>query len=201
MKKVSEWVIRSKSEQFAHLLIFGERPERFALDRSFLLSELSESLTVAHLSWMTWAIRSLCSEGMSESFPLKKNLFKKCKKRTKNTIFLSDSLIFCEQKRKWAICLKKPSNSLIFPEQPEQIAHSRSFILSDLIKLLTFAYLSWATPWAIRSQSLIFPERFEGMREWAMSEFSTLILSNYINRILYWWLRISYKMWLSPFHN
>ena len=158
---LKKWAIRS----FAH---FGERPERFALDRSFLLSELSESLTVAHLSWMTWAIRSLCSEGMSESFPLKKNLFKKCKKRTKNTIFLSDSLIFCERKRKWAIC--------------------------------SFAHLSCVT-WTIRSQSLICPERFEGMREWAMSEFSTLILSNYINRILYWWLRISYTMWLSPFHN
>ena len=29
-------------------LIFGERPERFAHDRSFPLSDLSESLMVAH---------------------------------------------------------------------------------------------------------------------------------------------------------
>ena len=46
----------SKSEQMSdslkkvsNLLIFGERPERFAHDRSFLVSDLSESLTVAQL--------------------------------------------------------------------------------------------------------------------------------------------------------
>ena len=32
------------NEQFTHSLIFGELPERFALDRSFPLSDLSESL-------------------------------------------------------------------------------------------------------------------------------------------------------------
>ena len=34
-----------KNEQFTHSLFFGERPERFAHDRSFLLSDLSELLT------------------------------------------------------------------------------------------------------------------------------------------------------------
>ena len=33
-----------KNEQFAHLLIFGERPEGFACGRSFLVSDLSETL-------------------------------------------------------------------------------------------------------------------------------------------------------------
>ena len=72
------------------LLIFGEWPERFAHGCSFLVSELSESLMVAHFWWATWAIRSHCSflvsnlsdfltlltkkEGMSESliFKIKK---------------------------------------------------------------------------------------------------------------------------------
>ena len=47
-----------KNERFTHLLIFGERPERFAHDRSFPLSDLSESLMVAHFWWVTWAICS-----------------------------------------------------------------------------------------------------------------------------------------------
>ena len=33
---------------------------------------------------------------------------------------------------------------LIFHEQPEQFAHSRSFVLSDLSELLTVAHLIWA---------------------------------------------------------
>ena len=44
-EKISEWVIRSKNEQFAHLLIFGERPEQIAHCRSFLEGNLSDSLT------------------------------------------------------------------------------------------------------------------------------------------------------------
>ena len=36
-------------EQIAHLLICLEQPERFAPDRSFVLGDLSELLTVAHL--------------------------------------------------------------------------------------------------------------------------------------------------------
>ena len=55
-----------KTERFAHLswatwanrshsLICHERPERFAYSRSFVLSDLSESLTFTNLSWATWA--------------------------------------------------------------------------------------------------------------------------------------------------
>ena len=61
-----------------------------ALICSFIMSNLSESLTVAHLSWATWAIRS---------------------------------------------------QSLICLEGPEGFAHSHSFVLSDLSKLLTV--LNW----------------------------------------------------------
>ena len=41
-------VFCEKNERFAHLLIFGERPEGFAHNRSFPLSDLSESVMVAH---------------------------------------------------------------------------------------------------------------------------------------------------------
>ena len=37
-----------KNERFTHSLIFGEQPERFAHDRSFPLSDLSELLMVPH---------------------------------------------------------------------------------------------------------------------------------------------------------
>ena len=43
----------------------------------------------------------------------------------------------------WAIC----SWSVVFVEQPERIAHSRSFVLSDLSEVLTVAQLIWAK-WA-----------------------------------------------------
>ena len=95
-KKVSKWAICSKSVRFAHSLIFGESPGRFAHDRSFLLSDLSKLLTVAHLSWVTWAIRSLRSEGMSKPLAFLK-LSKNCKKHKKIRffpIFLSKSLYF-----------------------------------------------------------------------------------------------------------
>ena len=57
------WNSLQKNERFAHSLIFGERPEGFAHDRSFLVSNLSDSLTsltrkrgneqITHLSWAT----------------------------------------------------------------------------------------------------------------------------------------------------
>ena len=43
------WAIHSWS------LISSEQPQRFAHNRSFVLSDLSESLTVAHLIWAKWA--------------------------------------------------------------------------------------------------------------------------------------------------
>ena len=49
-------------------------------------------------------------------------------------------------------------NSLIYHEQPEQITHGRSFVMSDLSDSLMVTHLSWAT-WAIGSQSIICLER------------------------------------------
>ena len=67
--------------------------------------------------------------------------------------FLSESLVFCEKMSKWAICSKEQairsfalfwwatwairSWSLIFGEQPEQITHGHSFLVSNLSDLLT----------------------------------------------------------------
>ena len=80
-----------KKEQFTHLLIFHERPEqiahsssfvmsdlsnwltiarpeRFAHSCSFVLSDLSESLTVAHMIWAIWANDRMSNKWMSK-FP------------------------------------------------------------------------------------------------------------------------------------
>ena len=158
---LKKWAICSKSEWFTHSLIYGERPEGFSHHRSFLLSNMSETLTVAHLSWATWAIRSLRSEGISKTL---KKLYKTYK------ICLSEPLIFCERKRKCAICSKQPSDSLICIEQSEGIAHICSFVMSDLSGLLTVAHSSWARAnWANGSHLLICSEQFE-----QMSKFSTL---------------------------
>ena len=58
-------------------LIFGEQPERFAHDRSFPLSNLSESLMVAHFWWATWAICSHRSFLVSDLSDLLTSLIKK----------------------------------------------------------------------------------------------------------------------------
>ena len=47
-------------------LIFSERPERIAHDRSFPLSDMSDSLTVANLSWAIWANCSQSSFDLSK---------------------------------------------------------------------------------------------------------------------------------------
>ena len=65
--------------------------------------------------------------------------------------------------------------SLICLEWPEQFAHGRSFLLSDLSNLLTVAHLSWAI-WANRSQLLIWFEWNERMSNERMSEFPALYI-------------------------
>ena len=51
-----KWANERFAQKTAHSLIFGERPEQFAHSRSFVLSDLTELLTVAHLIWAIWAI-------------------------------------------------------------------------------------------------------------------------------------------------
>ena len=47
-----------KNEQFAHSLFYHERPERIAHSCSFVMRDLSDSLTVTLLSLVIWANRS-----------------------------------------------------------------------------------------------------------------------------------------------
>ena len=56
------WSIQSQS------LISSERPERFAHGHSFVLSDLRESLSVAHLILAKWVNEQMSDERMSE-FP------------------------------------------------------------------------------------------------------------------------------------
>ena len=75
--------------------------------------------------------------------------------------FLSELFVFCPKMSKWAIRSKKwaihsfshfwwatwaiRSWSLISSEGPERIAHGRSFLVSDLNKLLMIAHFLWGT--------------------------------------------------------
>ena len=110
-EKIGKWVIRSKKLaicSFAHfwwatwanisrLLIFGEWPKQICHGCSLLVSNLSDSLTVALLSWATWATCSHCSlktrEWVNRLF-LKK-LTKKCYKKHRNKILLQHFWINC----------------------------------------------------------------------------------------------------------
>ena len=173
---LKKWAIRS----FAHfwwetwalcsqLLIPTEQPERIVHRRSF---DLSDSLTVLRRNG-----RILC-------------LLKTSKKTVKNVPkydffeFFWANCSFIVSKKINERLLKKPSNSLIC-----------SFVLSNLSKSLTLAHMSWAT-WAIRSQSLICPdrpewmphllicpERFERMSDEQMCEFQTLVFYTETSKI------------------
>ena len=188
-KKWANERFAQNDKQFTHSLIFGEQPKQFAHGRSFLVSDLSESLKVAHFWWVTWTIRSHRSfllsdlndpltsltknEGMSKSL-----IFLNKKTYIKHNKIL-DFLAKCFWANRsfthlswvtWANC----SWSLICHERHEGFAHSRSFVLSNLSDSLTVAHLSWVI-WANHSQPLIWFERNEWLSKWAMSEFPALI--------------------------
>ena len=134
------------------LLIFVERPERFA--------------HIAHFWWAIWAIHSHRSPKKRKwafakffnKFFLKSYINIK---HTKNKIldffcqiFLSESLIrsfplsnlsksLMVAHLSWATWAIR-SRSLISSEWPEQFAHGNSCVLSDLSESLTVAHLIWA---------------------------------------------------------
>ena len=134
---LKKWAICS----FAH---FGEQPERFAHDRSFLVSNPSDSLTlltkkgnerIAHFlnkkkryknNLLDFFSRNVLSESLICSFIMSE---------------LSESLTVADLSwATWVIC----SRSLICLEQPERFAHGRLFVLSDLNESFTVAHLIWA---------------------------------------------------------
>ena len=57
--------LAQKNEQFAHLLFYHEQPVWIDHGCSFVMSDLSDSLTGAHFWWATWVIFSqslICPE-------------------------------------------------------------------------------------------------------------------------------------------
>ena len=115
------------------------------------------SLMVAHLSWATWAIRSLRSEEMSETFffsPKNCNNIQKIQffqfLKANCSFFVSEKKNEQSAQKNRAICsfvlsnLSKLHTSLICHERPERFINSCSFVLRDLSESLKFAHLSWA---------------------------------------------------------
>ena len=138
--------------EFAHLF-----SERIAHGHSFLVSDLSDSLT-SLIKKREWANCSL--------------FFKTTYK--KHTIKFDFSQIFWANRSfahlSWATWVN-PSRSLICHEWPEQFAHSCSFDMSDQSDSLTVAHLSWVI-WVNLSQSLVWFEWSERMSEFPALEFS-----------------------------
>ena len=149
-----------KNHQFAQSFIFVERPEQFVLNPSFLVSNLSDSLMVAHFWWATWANR-LCSLnfwwatwaiGSHRLFlvsDLSDSLTSLIKKEG-----MSKSLIFSKTYKKM---LKSLPKNMILVKNFQRIA--RFFVRERVNEQFApenewFAHLLWAT-WANYSQSLI----------------------------------------------
>ena len=102
---------------------------------------MSESLTFAHLSWASWAIRS-------------QSLI--CPERSEQIAHIRSFVLI--DLSKWANSQPWSTN---WPDiNTVQYKWMTWGVKSDMSELLTFAHLSWAT-WAIRSQSLICPEGSE----------------------------------------
>ena len=122
-------------------LIFGERPKLFAHGRSFLVSNLRNSLTVTLMLWATWAIFSQRSLKMREwanrSFFKKiyKKLFKNLQKYDLIQIFWENHCFLLANERMSDLLKKRAI---------------RSLLVSDLSHLLMVAHFWWAT-WAICS--------------------------------------------------
>ena len=104
--------------EFAHRFA-SERPEQIAHGRSFLVSDLSDSLTSLNKK-----------EGMSESFIFLKNVQKSTQKNEFSQIFLSD--FFLGGNKRANERFAKKMRDLLIP----------SFIMSDLSESLTVALLS-----------------------------------------------------------
>ena len=143
-QKLVNELFAQKNKQFAHSLIFGERPEQ-----------------IAHFWWATWAI---CSHSSLKKREWANRLFKK--KHTKNVpknkfcqIFerFANLPIYHEQSERIA-----HGRSFVMSDC-ERFTHGRSFDMSNLSDWLTVTHLSWAI-WANCSQLLIWFERMSDER-------------------------------------
>ena len=167
VSQIQGWVFaRQFSEWIASFLHKNERMSNSLLKMSdvlicsFLVNNLSNSLTVAHFWWVTWVNRSrlLIFGEQPERFAH------------------SCSFVISDLSNLLLLPFKKEgmSESLIFLKTSDLLIHS--FIMCNLSKSLMVALLSWVT-WAIRSQSLICPERSEQIvhscsSKWTMSKWA-----------------------------
>ena len=104
-------------------------------------------------------------------------------------IFLSESLVFCEQKREWVICSKKQaicsfahlswvtwdkgSQSLICPEWSERITHIHSFDLSKWTNSQPWSPQVYVTAWLSPSTGRCFDT--SGIGEGRFSHLAVMI--------------------------
>ena len=133
--KICKWwaseQFAQKNKRLAYLLIFGEPPDPFAHNLSFVMSDLSDSFTSLFKKEGMWEL--LIFFKLTQKF---------------NSIFSCKLLVFASNraikliKNKWFAFL------LFYHEQLKKIAHRCSFVMSNLSDLLTVGHLSWAT-WAI----------------------------------------------------
>ena len=102
LQKMREWAFCNKTSHSLTLHLFGEQSERFSHSRSFVKSNLSDSLTSLFKN-----------EGMSESLVFTKKTLKTlqiirfyCIQKNLSTslVFFSVSLICSFAHKKWAIC-------------------------------------------------------------------------------------------------
>ena len=109
---------------------------------SFLVSDLSDLLMVAHFWWATWVNRawSLIFSERPERFAHSRSFVMSNLSDSLTSLFIkegmSELLIFASERSTWVNC----SWSLFCHERPERFAHSCSFVLSELSKLLTVAH-------------------------------------------------------------
>ena len=139
---------------------------RDSLNHSYLVSELSYFLTIAHSFWATWAnpSQSLICPQQFAHFAQKEwvrffvflNFQKTLKKRTNIRFFWVNHSFFVSERKNEQFA-KKLSDSLICSERLEQS--------------LTFAHLSeWLEQFA-HSRSFV----LSNLSEWAWSKFPTLL--------------------------
>ena len=125
---------------------------------------------VDHFWLATWAVRSLFCFFQKNSIKTVKNV----QKIQFYSNYFEQIAYFLWAKEKNDRFAKKTewfAHSLFCAEQPVQITHICSFVMSNLSDLLTVAPLSWAT-WANHSHSLICIDIFERKSKWVMCEWA-----------------------------
>ena len=141
---------------------------------SFLVSNLSDLLTIAHFLWATWANCSFLVSNQSDLLTLlifgeRPERFTDIahqKRGNERFAHLFNKKLYIKHTKKqdfrffYQNFFERIAHSLISSERHEPIAHCCSIVFSNLSDSLTIAHFLWAT-WAICWRLLIFLERSE----------------------------------------